>query len=67
MCYAYTDAYLSIHTVLEELGSAARQYASAGAVDEYAQLLQQWSAKGYKSEADLFICRAVLHLLSINK
>eukprot|EP00953_Heterococcus_sp_UTEX-ZZ885_P017946 10035-Heterococcus_DN1.PRE.2 len=46
------------HQVLEELGSAARQYASAGAVDDYAVLLQQWSAKGYKSEADLFICRA---------
>ena len=34
---------------------------------EHAALVQRWSGEGYAGEADLFECRAVLHLMAINR
>lgn len=52
---------------MDDYGLAARHFAAAGEVAEYAQLLLQWSQRGYSSEMDLFFCRAVLHMLSLGR
>ncbi|CAM9251466.1 unnamed protein product, partial [Phaeothamnion confervicola] len=57
------------YLVTDDYGGAARNFATAGAgaVAEYATVLRDWSRMGYKSERDLFLCRAVLHVLSLNR
>ncbi|CAM9224647.1 unnamed protein product [Chrysoparadoxa australica] len=34
-------------------------------INEYADMIKAWSKQGYGSERDLFLCRAVLHLLAL--
>ncbi|CAM9291330.1 unnamed protein product [Scytosiphon promiscuus] len=51
----------------DNLAEAARYFAVSGCPTEYAALVEQWSAKGYPGERDLFVCRAVLHTLSYNR
>ncbi|CAM9914998.1 unnamed protein product [Ascophyllum nodosum] len=48
------------------LGEAARYFAVSRKPKEYAQMMRQWSAKGYPGERDLFLCRAALHMLSVS-
>ena len=56
-------------------GQAARKYAQLSSCVEgeeemgslaatYVALLEEWSQEGYKQEKDLFLARAILHLLS---
>lgn len=43
-----------------------RYFAVSRKPKDYAEMMQEWSNKGYPGERDLFICRAVLHALSTN-
>jgi hypothetical protein len=48
-----------------DFAGAAQQYLFADQPEEFAALIWEWSGKGYASERDLFIARAVLQLLSL--
>jgi hypothetical protein len=48
-----------------DFAGASQQYLFADEPEEFAALLWEWSGKGYASERDLFVARAVLQLLSL--
>lgn len=66
--------HLHVRTQAGEYGQAAQRLAQAAslpsttdlrpAADAYASLLAEWAEGGYRGEADLFVARAVLHILA---
>lgn len=72
-----SSPYLPTTTQAGDYGQAAQRLAQAPsllaadpatdvqpAASAYASLLGEWAAGGYKTEADLFLARAVLHILA---
>eukprot|EP01104_Vermistella_antarctica_P000987 TRINITY_DN11061_c0_g1_i1.p1 TRINITY_DN11061_c0_g1~~TRINITY_DN11061_c0_g1_i1.p1 ORF type:complete len:329 (+),score=50.80 TRINITY_DN11061_c0_g1_i1:69-1055(+) len=50
-----------------EYASASKHFLCSHDMAAYTSMLVQWSQKGYPSEADLFVGRAVLGLLAVGK
>lgn len=66
-CAPLHERYARALTNSGHLAQAAQHFCQADCPAEYAELVRRWQQEGYAGEADLFVARAVLHLLSIGK
>jgi len=53
------------HRLLSEYSTAHKHYLRAQQPEEHAQVIIEWSTKGFKSERDLFVARTVLQYLCL--
>jgi len=58
-------ALIALYLESEDFGRAHKHYLRSNQPEQHAKMLTAWRHKGYRSEQDLLICRAVLEYLCL--